>query len=78
MEILTGQGGQFVGVLTNGRHSDGTGPIVIHVRLLECVQLQPIGTKSGFVFENVVRRWGHRTLPDALGNQVEIVPVRRN
>lgn len=74
MDELTDQEGQFMSVLTDGRNTQSSRPIVVQMSQFVCELLMLIGRQSGCVVDDVVA--GRRNGSDAtrLGDEEKVVP----
>ena len=66
-----------MGVLTRGGHSYSAGTVKVEMGQLVGQPLQLVGLKPALVHDNVVAGRVDGALPDRLGHQEEIVPLRQ-
>ncbi len=77
MDALADKVGEFVSVLANAGDAHGAGPVVIEVRELVRELLDDVGRPTGSVLDHVVGGWVHRSLAHRLGDEVEVVTLRK-
>ena len=73
--VLPGHVGQLVSVLTRRGHTDGSGPIVVHMSHLIREPLHVIGRQRHIVVNAHEVRGRHGSLTHVLGDEEEVVVV---
>jgi len=67
--------GEFVGILTGSRHSDGSKIVVVHVTHLVSDELELVCIESILITKDVVVGRTNGSLTGSARDQVKVVPV---